>query len=326
MSELQGSKKSMSFFKIIFIFFACAIAGFFGLLILGALAVGNSMPKHNNLTETVVQGTDPAKKLAIININGVIMPGKESDAIIDMLKAAGNDINIKGVILNMDTPGGGVTATDVIYNEVQKLRKNGKKVVTCMQSVAASGGYYLAAGTDYIVANKTTITGSIGVIISTWNGQEMLAKIGVKPQVFKSGRLKDGLSPGRMITTEETQLFQGMVNEMFDSFANIVAQGRNLPLETVKASPIGDARIFTANQALELKLVDQLGYLEDAIAKLESLTNTSGAQVVKYDVPPSVMEALLGSKTDPATEAIKNALPKMPLNKAGFYYLTPGFY
>ena len=107
MSELQGSKKSISFFKIIFIFFACAIAGFFGLLVLGALAVGNSMPKHNNLTETIIQGTDPAKKLAIININGVIMPGKESDAIIDMLKAAGNDTNIKGVILNMDTPGGG---------------------------------------------------------------------------------------------------------------------------------------------------------------------------------------------------------------------------
>ena len=137
---------------------------------------------------------DASSKLAVIDINGVIVPGKQSDAIIEMLREAGNDTAVKGIILNMDTPGGGVTATDVIYHEVQKLRQNGKKVVTCMQSVAASGGYYLAAGSDYIVANKTTITGSIGVIISTWNGQEMLDKIGIKPQVFKSGRLKDGLS------------------------------------------------------------------------------------------------------------------------------------
>ncbi|MCH2205028.1 MAG: signal peptide peptidase SppA [Lentisphaerales bacterium] len=326
MSQNNGSKKSMSFFKIIFIFFVSCIIGFFGLVVLTAIAVGNSVPQQAKLNETVIQGFDTSSKLAVIDINGVIMPGKQSDAIIDMLKEAGNDTAIKGIILNMDTPGGGVTATDVIYHEVQKLRQNGKKVVTCMQSVAASGGYYLAAGSDYIVANKTTITGSIGVIISTWNGQEMLDKIGIKPQVFKSGRLKDGLSPGRMITPEETQLFQGMVNEMFNSFVEVVAEGRKLPIETVKSSPIGDARIVTAKQALELKLIDKIGYLEDAIAELETLTGVRNAQVVKYEVPPTVMEVLMGAKTDPTTEAIKNALPKMPLNKAGFYYLAPGFY
>ena len=116
------------------------------------------------------------KEIAIIDINDVIMPGESSDVIIEMLKAAGNDTTVKGVILNMDTPGGGVTATDVIYNEVQKLRDQGIKVVTCMQSVAASGGYYLAAGTDYIVANKTTITGSIGVVISTGMAKKCFRK------------------------------------------------------------------------------------------------------------------------------------------------------
>ena len=327
MSDSHSSRKPMSFFKIVFIFFACSIAGFCGLILLAAVALGNSIPKETTgLTENVVEGFNASERLVIIDINDVIMPGETSDVIIEMLKAAGNDTTVKGVILNMDTPGGGVTATDVIYNEVQKLREQGIKVVTCMQSVAASGGYYLAAGTDYIVANKTTITGSIGVVISTWNGEEMFSKIGIKPQVFKSGRLKDGLSPGRKPTDEELELFQEMVNEMFDSFAEIVSTGRNIPLEEVKASPIGDARIVTAKQALELKLIDEIGYLEQAIDKLKSLTSSSDAQIIKYEVPPTVMEVLLGAKTDPAAEAIKNALPKVPLAKGGFYYLTPGFY
>ncbi|MCM8535295.1 MAG: signal peptide peptidase SppA [Lentisphaeraceae bacterium] len=320
------SEKKTSIFKIIFIIAACAIAGFFGLIFIAAMAVGSQLPENKSFNEEVIKHTLSQDKLAIIDITGVIMPDKNNETIIEMIKAAAKDDQVKGIILNMDTPGGGVTATDVIYHEVQKLRNKGKKVITCMQSVAASGGYYLAAGSDYIVANKTTITGSIGVIISTWNGKDMLEKIGVKPQIYKSGRLKDGLSPSRNPTAEENAIFDGMVGEMFDSFAEIVAKGRNIPLEEVKASPIGDARIFTAQQALDLKLIDQLGYLEDAIAKLESLTSTQGATIIKYKNQPTVMEALMGADIREASESIKESMPKLPLSKGGFYYLTPGFY
>ena len=320
------SEKNTSIFKILFIIGACCVAGFFGLIFIAAMAVGSKLPQNNSFNEEVVKHTLSQDKLAIIDINGVIMPGKNNDTIIEMIRAAGDDENVKGIVLNMDTPGGGVTATDVIYHEVQKLRNKGKKVVTCMQSVAASGGYYLAAGSDYIVANKTTITGSIGVIISTWNGKNMLDKIGVKPQVYKSGRLKDGLSPSRNPTAEENALFDGMVGEMFHSFAEIVAEGRGLPLEDVKASPIGDARIFTAQQALELKLIDQLGYLEDAIAKLETMTSTQDATIIKYKTQPTVMEALMGADMKQTTSSLKESMPKLPLSKGGFYYLTPGFY
>ena len=322
----MSERKPTSFFKTLFIIIAFLIAGFFGLVFVAAMIVGSNMPQTHGFTETVIHESSSNNKLAIIDINGVIMPGRQNDKIISMLQAAGDDDNIKGIILNMDTPGGGVTATDVIYNEVQKLRDSGKKVVTCMQSMAASGGYYLAAGTDYIVAYKTTITGSIGVIISTWNGQEMMNKIGIKPQVFKSGRLKDGLSPGRMITQEENLLFQGMVNEMFDSFAEIVSTGRNIPLETVKASPIGDARILTAKQALENKLIDEIGYLDDAIDKLESLCGITEPKVFKFEMPPTVMETLFGAETESTKDIIKEALPKVPFSKGGFYYLAPGFY
>ena len=163
------------------------------------------------------------------------------------------------------------------------------------------------------------------MVISTWNGKELMHKIGVEPLVFKSGRLKDGLSPARDVTEEERVLFQGMVDEMFDSFAQIVASGRNIPLETVKASPIGDARIFTATQALELKLIDKIGYLEDAIDKLEELTGTTDAHVFEYEMPPSLLNTLMGAEAETTKDVIKKALPEIPFSKSGFYYLTPGF-
>jgi protease IV len=325
MSELASSTKKTSFFKIIAIMAVCAFFGFIAFIVMISLVVGN-IPQESGFSEKVIEESVSLNKLAIIDVSGVIMPGKNNDILIDMIKAAGADDNIKGIILNMDTPGGGVTATDVVYNEIQKLRKDGKKVITCMQSMAASGGYYLAAGTDYIVANKTTITGSIGVIISTWNGKEMMAKIGVKPQIFKSGRLKDGLSPGRDATVEEKLVFQTMVDDMFNSFAKIVSAGRSIPLETVKASPIGDARIFTAQQALDLKLIDEIGYLDQAIAKLKSLTGTQDALVIKYEAPTNIIQEMLGSKTESTQDLIKRALPKVPFSQGGFYYLAPGFY
>jgi protease IV len=215
-----------------------------------------------------VVGSD---RVALVKIEGVLI---SSDDIVEELHDYTEDSSIKAIVLRIDSPGGGVVTAQEIYNAVKKARKEGKKVIVSMGSVAASGGYYIAAGADKIVANPGTLTGSIGVIMEFANVEKLLDKIGVKGMVVKSGQFKDVGSPFRDMTDQEKKLLQGVIDDVHTQFIDVVANGRNIPLDDVKA--IADGRIFTGRQALKLKLVDKMGDLTESIELAGALAGIKG--------------------------------------------------
>jgi len=210
-------------------------------------------------------------KVALVKIEGLLVT---SENVVEELHDYAEDGSIKAIVLRIDSPGGGVVASQEIYNAVKNARKEGKKVVVSMGSVAASGGYYIAAAADKIVANPGTLTGSIGVIMEFASVEKLLEKIGVKGMVVKAGQYKDMGSPFRDMTDPEKKLLQGVIDDVHAQFIDAVAEGRRLPVEDVKA--IADGRIFTGRQALALKLVDRIGDLTDSIALAGTLAGIKG--------------------------------------------------
>jgi protease-4 len=176
----------------------------------------------------------------------------------------GEDPTIKALVLRIDSPGGGVASSQEIYLTVKHLRDEGKLVVASLGSLAASGGYYIACAAERVFAHPGTITGSIGVIVQLANAEELLHKIGISSTAITSGPFKDSGTPMRSLRPEERQAFQALVDDVHQQFVEAVAQGRNLPVPEVL--PIADGRIYTGRQAKELRLIDELGTLQDAIA------------------------------------------------------------
>lgn len=218
-------------------------------------------------------------KVALVKLEGVLL---SSEHIVEELNDYADDSSIKAIVLRVDSPGGGVVPSQEIYNAVKHARQEGKKVVVSMGSVAASGGYYVAAAADLIVANPGTMTGSIGVKMEFANIEKLLEKIGIKGMVVKSGEYKDVGSPFREMTENEQLLLQGVIDDVQTQFVMAVAEGRKLPEADVRA--IADGRIFTGQQALALKLVDQMGDLEHSIRAAAGLAGIKGKPyVVKKD-------------------------------------------
>jgi protease IV len=212
------------------------------------------------------------ERVAVIRIEGVIMDSRET---IEELRRFRDNPSIKAVVLRIDSPGGGVVPSQEIHTEVLKARKDGRlKVVASMGNLAASGGYYIAAATEKIVANPGTLTGSIGVIMELANVQGLLEKIGVQSVVIKSGRYKDLASPFRAMSKEDRGLLQNVLDDVHDQFIQAVAAGRALKVEEVR--PLADGRIFTGQQARTAKLVDELGDLQDAIKLAARLVGIEG--------------------------------------------------
>lgn len=217
-------------------------------------------------------------RIALIRIEGVIV---DSQATVGELKRFSENPSIKAIVLRIDTPGGGVVPSQEIYDAVKRVRgKANKAVIASMGSVAASGGYYIAAATDRIVANPGTLTGSIGVIMETANLEGLLQKIGVEGVVIKSGKYKDVGSPLRKMSAEERGLLQAVMDDVHKQFIEAVAEGRSMELRA--AQMLADGRIFTGRQAKDAKLVDELGDLEDAIQL--------AAEVVGIEGEPKVVE------------------------------------
>ena len=212
------------------------------------------------------------ERVAVIRIEGVIMDSRET---IEELRRFRDNPSIKAVVLRIDSPGGGVVPSQEIHTEGLKARKDGRlKVVASMGNLAASGGYYIAAATDKIVANPGTLTGSIGVIMELANVQGLLEKVGVQSVVIKSGRYKDLASPFRAMSKEDRALLQSVLDDVHDQFIQAVAAGRALKVEEVR--PLADGRIFTGRQARTAKLVDELGDLQDAIKLAARLVGIEG--------------------------------------------------
>jgi len=217
-------------------------------------------------------------RIALIRVEGVIL---DSQATIEELKRFSENPTVKAIVLRIDSPGGGVVPSQEIYDAVRRVRnKSSKVVIASMGSVAASGGYYIAAATDRIVANPGTLTGSIGVIMEMANVEGLLQKIGVEGVVVKSGKYKDVGSPLRKMSDEERGLLQTVMDDVHKQFIEAVAEGRALEVGDVQA--LADGRIFTGRQAKEAKLVDELGDLDDAIQL--------AADVVGIEGEPKVVE------------------------------------
>jgi protease-4 len=199
------------------------------------------------------------EKVGIIEIKGVIVDAKYA---IDNLKRFREDESIKAIVIRIDSPGGAVGPSQEIYREIRKTADK-KKVIASMGAVAASGGYYVAAGTDGIVANPGTITGSIGVIMGFSNYEQLLQKIGLAPFVVKSGEFKDMGSPIRTMTEEEQKILTDFAKKIHKQFVRDIVEGRKMDQTTVES--LADGRIFTGEESRDLGLVDRLGNLEDAI-------------------------------------------------------------
>jgi len=217
-------------------------------------------------------------RIALIRVEGVILDSQET---VGELKRFSENPYVKAIVLRIDSPGGGVVPSQEIYDEVKRIRaKNNKAVIASLGSVAASGGYYIAAATDRIVANPGTLTGSIGVIMETANVEGLLQKIGVEGVVIKSGKYKDVGSPLRKMTEEERALLQNVMDDVHAQFIEAVAEGR--AIEFTDAQALADGRIFTGRQAKDVQLVDEIGDLEDAIQL--------AADVVGIEGEPRVIE------------------------------------
>ncbi len=239
---------------------------------------------------TLVQSAPIGDKVAIIDITGVI---SRTETIIDQIHQYRDDQAIKAIVLRINSPGGSVAPVQEIYSELKKLEK---PIVASMGSTAASGGYYIAAIADEILANPGTLTGSIGVIMQFTKLKGLYEKIGLEQQVVKSGKFKDTGSPVRDMTDEERELLQATLDDVHNQFIDAVFEGRQAHLTREEIVALADGRIFSGQQALGHKLVDQLGNLPDAIDRAGELGGISGKpKVVRTKRKTSMLERVLGS-------------------------------
>ena len=200
------------------------------------------------------------------------------------LKKASEDSGIRALVIRINSPGGTVTASDILFNELDTFRRTARvPVIAVMMDVAASGGYYVALAADTIIAHPTSVTGSIGVILVTMNAEGLMQKLGLAASAIKSGERKDMGSPFRALSDDERKIFQSVIDGLHGQFVAKVVETRKIPIETARA--IADGRIYTAQQALELKLVDRIGYMGDALAMARRAIGADEARVVVYQRP-----------------------------------------
>ncbi len=255
------------------------------------IAVAVSYARAPQQAQGTKARTSSGNTVAVIYLMGTIgfgspsslTGGSGSDQAMQDLERATNDQGLKAVVLRIDSPGGSPSASQELNSQLKRLRESGKKVVVSCGDTAASGGYYVAVAADKIVADPSTLTGSIGVISTVPNLQDLYGKIGYKEQVFKSGPHKDMLSPDRPITPEEAAIMQGIIDDTYEQFVQAVAQGRNLPEDQVRK--LADGRVYTGTQAKQLGLVDELGGLHESVALAGKLAGIASPQAVAYHKP-----------------------------------------
>ena len=257
------------------------------------------IPADRSLEATVVideGGWSPAK-IVLIDVDGILTnrrsfslfdEGENAVSLfVEKLDKAAADKNVRAVVLRINSPGGAVTASDLMYSELLhfKERTGGKRpVVAVLMDVAASGGYYVACGADEIVAHPTTVTGSIGVIMQMVNFADTMRRIGIETDAITSGQMKDAGSPLRKMKPAEREVFQELVDQFFDRFVQVVAAGRP-GLDEDKVREIADGRVYSAEEAVELGFVDRIGTLRDAIAAIKAKIKAERVRVVAYHRP-----------------------------------------
>jgi len=249
------------------------------------------------LNEQVLEG-DGTKKILLLDISGTISEEEKSGGLLgastpslvslirESLHKAEHDRDIAGVILRINSPGGTVTASDIIRHDINAFKKRKKiPVLACIVGTGASGGYYVATAADEITAHPTAITGSIGVILMKFNVEGLMGKIGVEEQTVKSGDKKDIMSPFRKATPEEVKLGQEIIDQLYGRFLDVIMERPKNSLSREELRKVSDGRIYTASQALQVKLIDRIGYMDDVIAQLRTAVGDEKARVVSYYRP-----------------------------------------
>ena len=300
------------------------------------------------LYEVVLEDHRSPAKIAVVAVDGLIYggyvgTGEQSpiELVARQLKRAARDPRVKAVILRVNSPGGEVLAADELARAVAEFQEQtGKPVVAALEGLAASGGYYIAAPCRWIVANELTLTGSIGVILRGYNYRSLLDKVGVRPQVFKSGRFKDMLSGTKAeneIAPEEIQMVQALVDEAFQRFKQVVAEGRARAERRNESrgrrlaqdwEQLADGRVLSGKQAFEAGLVDELGGFRTAVARALVLANLPDANLIRYQ-PPRGLSALLPwvGGSEGRTVKLDLGLDLPPLEPGRPYYLfVPGLF
>jgi protease IV len=299
------------------------------------------------LEEVSTEDNGASSKIAVIEVNGIIT-GRALDQggynMVDVIKAqlkrADEDDRVKAVILKVDSPGGEVLASDEISRAIANFqtKPHGKPVVCSMGGLAASGGYYVSAPCRWIVANDLTITGSIGVIMSTWNYRGLMDKVGVRPQTFKSGKYKDMLSGSRepdSITPEEREMVQSLIDETYGKFKNVVQAGRKRAQEENQDkgrtlsedwADYADGRILSGTEAYKLGFVDQLGTFEDAAKRAKSIAGISRANLIEYQQRFDFSDLFrLFGKSESKVVKVDLGMEVPKLQAGQLYFLSPTF-
>lgn len=280
------------FWGIVLAFSVMANAVLF-LMLIGVVALFTT-GQRGAFTEHVIREGPARNKIAVINLQGIIQ-GQLASETYQQLKDVGRDGRVKGLIVRVNSPGGTISASDQIYTQIKKFRREHKiPVVAFMQGVAASGGYYTSVACEKIIAEPTTITGSIGVISWYLVVQELLEeKLGVLPVTVKSGPKKDWPSSFRQPAPEEIQYMQDkLITPAFERFVQVVTEGRQGTLNPADVRRLADGGIYGAQEALDEKLIDGIGYLDEAISTIKSLAGIDKAQVVEYRKPFTVADFL----------------------------------
>jgi protease-4 len=301
--------------------------GLVGLIVVLLLQTGGETAVKAPVSEKVIK-EGSSEKIAVVNLSGMILDEASADPLsgssgvisarkitrlLDHLK---DDNSVKAVVLRINSPGGAVVASDEIYRKVREVRKI-KPVVTSMGDSAASGGYYIAAGTDKIVANPATITGSIGVIAEFPKLTGLYEKVGVEMRTFKSGTYKDIGSMNRDVTGQESEILTKLIQEDYDQFVQAIVDGRKM--EEAKVRQLADGRIYTGKQAKENGLIDELGTFDDAVKIAGELGKAEGASVVEFS-DQSFLQTLFEARIAPMMPFAE--LSKvLPRTQGGVYYL-----
>lgn len=327
---MNPSSRYLILLWVIFLLSSCAAPriGFFSI---------DSFP----LKEYTLQGTEKGKVL-LISVKGNISDDVKKEflrtrpsmvqEIVSQLRMAEKDRQIRALVIKIDSPGGSATASDILYHEILAFKqRTDTKVVVAMMDVAASGGYYVALPADYILAHPTTITGSVGVVFMQTKVAGLMKKIGVEVDVSKSGEKKDMGSPFRPSSKEEQIIIQGLTDKLGQRFLNLVAHHRNLDKKRLKK--IASARVYLADEALRVGLVDKIGYLSEALAEAKKLAGlSSNSKVVVYrraQYPnDNLYNTSVSHSSGQGVSLINIDIPaSMTALRTGFYYLwSPGAY
>lgn len=279
----------------------------------------------------LLRPADSKDRIAVIHVEGVITGGRGqaglwgegggTDSLIRQIQSARDDRDVRAVVIRINSPGGSAPASQEVGEELKKLRATGKVVVASMGDIAASGGYWIAALCDKIYANPGTITGSIGIYIPYANWQELFKKIGVQGEKIKSGPHKDMLSPERPMTVEERAIVQAMVDDLYEQFVAVVAEGRKL--DPARVRQLADGRIYTGRQALAVGLVDEMGAMEEAVQAAAKMAGITGKPVLREYGPAGLWDVLFGSGGQSFFEAALSQLLRNGLSGSGPEYRQP---